>query len=248
MEIRKKLPYITNNLESVAKKYPKQWESYKAFSEQYPGDCLQMDGIVCPEIWENQKLKIMTFLKDSYRKKMDKYICTFILDLCNDELFNYNKRKIATWWNLLKWVNAIRVSLGESEIKDLQSIAHMNISKLACDGNESVYTRKGVLSEALDKDGGLLYQQYKAINPNIVICGNTYPYFLQLLSKHSNDKLEEKVIFKKSLRGKEPLYCYLIGRTIVFSAYHPCILNTKPEDFQSVISEHKQEIQEALGI
>ncbi|MBQ4269682.1 MAG: hypothetical protein IJB97_08550 [Clostridia bacterium] len=250
MDVRKKLPYTKNNVEFVKGKYPKQWRSYKAFSERYPDACLQMDGIVNPDIWQGEKLKILSFLKDSYRINTNDYISTFVLDLCNlcnEELFKYNKTAIATWWNLLKWVNAIRVSLGENKVDTLQTIAHMNISKLACDGKESVYTRQGVLETAMQKDGELLYKQYKEINPNIVICGNTEYYFFKMLEEHSEQKPIIEEVFKGKIEGKKPLYCYLVNNsTIVFSAYHPCILNTKPEHFEIVIEKNKEKIHEIL--
>ena len=58
MGLRKKLPYKNNNAQNVIKNYPTQWEMYKDFSQRYPDTCLQMDGIVNPKIYENQKIKI----------------------------------------------------------------------------------------------------------------------------------------------------------------------------------------------
>lgn len=250
MGLRKKIPYKNNNAQNVIKNYPTQWEMYKDFSHRYPDTCLQMDGIVNPKIYENQKIKIMTFLKDSYRLETDNYISTFVLDLCNlcgDQLAEYNKRYIATWWGVLQWVNAIRKSLGENEVNSLQTIAHMNISKLACDGNESVYTRKGVLEEAIKQDGDLLYKQYKEINPNIVICGNNFVYYLKMIEENSGHKPKIKTIFEKTIEGKKPLYCYIVdNKTIVFSAYHPCILNTQPRHFEMIIGENKKEFENIL--
>lgn len=63
MNKREKLSYVHNNSEDIKREYKEQWESFKGFTLRYPDTCLQMDGIVKPEIWTGQRLKIMTFLR-----------------------------------------------------------------------------------------------------------------------------------------------------------------------------------------
>lgn len=262
--------YIKNNAKEKAKQYPRQWESFKAFAERYPNACLQMDGIANPDVWDKEKIKIMTFLKDSYRKDFSEYISTFIFDICNENLEKYEfKKSVRTWMNLLKWVNAIRAHLSEETSQDLKTIAHINISKLACEG---VNTRKGVLQDGIEKDGDLLYKQYQEINPNIVICGNTEKYFFDMLRREELRKngvdtslleydekavkayMQEKksegvlqILFNEKLRGKRPLYLYIMNNIIIFSAYHPSISKTLEEDFTAVIDNKKTELLNALG-
>lgn len=179
---------------------------------------------------------------------MEDYVSDFVLNLCNSDLTEYNdKREIPTWWNVFKWVNAIRESLGEEKETSLRSIAHMNVSKTACDGKKSVYTRAGALEEAIEEDVDLLYAQYKAIAPNIVICGNTFWYFSKML-QYGEGKVVKKIIFKEPIEGKRPLYCYEVNGVLVFDAYHPSFLRTKPSDYKFVIDKHQEEIRKILGL
>ena len=248
MNKREKLSYVHNNSKEIKSEYKEQWESFKGFAFRYPDTCLQMDGIVKPEIWTGQRLKIMTFLKDSYRTDMKDYVSAFVLNLCNSDLTKYkDKREISTWWNVFKWVNAIRESLGEEKESSLRSIAHMNVSKMACNGKESVYTRAGALEEAIEEDVDLLYAQYKAIAPNIVICGNTFSYFSKVL-QYGEGEVVEKIIFKEPIEGKRPLYCYEVNGVLVFAAYHPSVLRTKPSDYKLIIDKHQEEIRKILGL
>ena len=179
--MRKQLQYSkTTNAKEIEQNYSYQWQTFAPFVEKYPNACLQMDGVLHPDIWEKQELKIMTFLKDSYRENFEEHICTYILDILPTET-----TLGATWRNVLKWVNAVRNAFGKNKVINLQSIAHINVSKLACNGNISKNTPKGALSDAIEQDYALLYEQYKQINPNIVICGSTYHYFFDIFTNKS---------------------------------------------------------------
>lgn len=234
------LDFQDDNSMHVAEKYPKQWQIFEPFAVKYPYACLQMDGFADEHVWVNQKLKIMTFLKESYRYCNKNFISHYILDVLNEKEFAQLKAKDnTTWIKVFKWINAIRQALGEQQVSNLNSIAHMNLSKIAADANIRKDTPQWVLNEALQEDGQLLYNQFKSINPNIVICGNNFDYFLKMLKDHSATKPDVQTVFEEEIDGKRPLYIYVIdGHMIVFSAYHPASNKTSEDVFVKCIEEN----------
>ena len=147
------LEFQDDNSMQVAEKYPKQWKIFEPFAIKYPSACLQMDGFADEHVWVNQKLKVMTFLKESYRYCNKNFISHYILDVLNEKEFAQLKAKDnTTWIKVFKWINAKRQALGEHQVSNLNSTVHMNLCKISTYAKIRKYNPPMGSNEALQEN------------------------------------------------------------------------------------------------
>lgn len=193
------------------------------------------DGIVCPEKWFAQSMRVLFLLKEAYNNDPDyKGDCWDLLGY----LKRTDKNKGRIWAAVAEWQYAIENTTKDNipvfdswlgaDANDmeqyrktqsdwLKKCAVVNIKK----SNGRTRSKDKELSKFVKEDGELLKKQIEIINPTIIVCGSTF----HLLK--DNLKEPKKLIFgTDSCKLPPDRGCKRIGDTTVIAYYHPA--NRRP--------------------
>lgn len=241
---------MKNNLDSI---HPKVCESFAPFIEKYEfgkitdikigkkeiqiPHMLQTDGVI-DENYNQSSIRILLFLKDSYRSKTDFTKDDYLYNLAAAYPTLQTKRSCK---NLSEWVKCIVRELVGVLQDNFEHTALMNVSKL---GHYEIQSSWSLLWKIAKKDKSLLEKQFKVLDPNIIICGNTYDLFKFVMGVKEVEKIG-KIANRGKLR-KSPLSLYQWNERVIFDAYHPSLYNTKVEDFEDLITSHKEKIKQII--
>jgi hypothetical protein len=151
-------------------------EILNEWKERYSNQSFISDGINDQKLWNESDFKILFLLKEAYNSNKS----TNSWNLSN----HIKKRKAygRTFKPLGQWAYGIRQIIFNKNIVDflekgekinnaLMSSAVVNIKK----SNGTKKSNKTNLKMYVDNDWDLLSRQIISINPNIVICGRTFP-------------------------------------------------------------------------
>ena len=188
-----------------------------------------VDGIVNKERWDAASIKICFLLKECYfdseeyerdlhipNQNVEKHHWnSYIVNRGGHYIYNLAKHlKDHTpwmmWCKVNQWMKRIYSILGEVEDNPIQSIAIVNIKK--SEGRpQSNY--QDILNYAHD-DQCLIRKELEIINPDLVICGNTYDFCVK---ERLFDDIHEITTLTNFAHRK--IACS--GKTILFDCYHP---------------------------
>lgn len=217
------------------------------------------DGIVCPETWFSQSIRVLFLLKEAYNNDPDyKGDCWDLLGFLKDT----DKNKGRIWAAVAEWQHAIENTTKEhiptfdgwlgatvndmdkyrkKQCEQLKKCAVMNIKK---SNGKTASTDKDLLGY-VERDWDLLKKQIEIIAPTIIVCGST---FHLLKDKSKEPDSERKLIFgADSCKLLPDRGCKRIGDTTVIAYYHPA--NRRPaalnyygiaEMYQSLLKEEKK--------
>ncbi|WP_278554182.1 hypothetical protein [Parvimonas micra] len=183
----------------------KKWEE-KHFSNGYK--YFIRDGIVNPDIWYNMDCpKICYFLKEAYTYE-GKY------DLPNLVKELKNKEPWSMWKKVSVWTQAIHNAfLGDISYVDennyrenIDKIAVCNIKK----SNGNSHSEEKNLEKFLNEDLDELKEEILLINPDIILCGYTFRYLMEVLK-------DEDIIYDYK---NSPLFAIWKDKLII-DYYHP---------------------------
>ena len=243
---------MKNNLDSIQ---PKVCESFAPFIEKYEfgkitdiktgkkeiqfPHMLQADGII-DENYKQSNVRILLFLKDSYRSKTDATKDDYLYNLAAAYPTLKTKRSCN---NLSEWVKCIvRELLGVLQ-DNFERTALMNISKL---GHYDIQSSWSFLWEIAQKDKSLLKKQFNFLDPNIIICGNTYDLFKYVMGVEDVEEIGR--IENRGKLRKSPLTLYRWNKRVIFDAYHPSLYNTKVKDFEKLITSNRDKIKGIIEV
>ncbi len=181
------------------------------------------DGVMQPDEYFSKEIRIAWVLKEAYDKEdgtggdwsyFDLY--DRIIDLVNVQSF---KPIIQTSYsiqnNFIKYENLDEYD--REMIQIIKSVAIINTQKLPARNHSSTNDRD--LHQSIKKYSDLLERQLNFINPNVIIFGNTFKYYKDLL------KIEDSEIVKGNV-----WYVSKDGKLYI-SAYHPSQTQTSKKDY-----------------
>lgn len=141
------------------------------------------DGILNKDLWEKSPVKVLFLMKEAYESSTE----TAKEWALNEYLASKTLRELGKpmWWSVAHWLDGINKLIATGEVQPFdesyesdpqleeifQSCAIINIKKSS--GNSSSVSDD--LSTYVEKDWELLLQQIKTINPDLIICGKTFP-------------------------------------------------------------------------
>ncbi|WP_394388952.1 hypothetical protein [Shewanella woodyi] len=151
--------------------------------ELHKGKFFINDGILNQDLWYKAPVKVLFLMKEAYESSVE----TAQEWALNEYLASKTLGEIGKpmWWSTAQWLDGINKLITTGEVQpfdehyksDLkveeafQSCAIINIKKSA--GKSSSTTDD--LTKYVDCDWDLLLDQIKKINPDLIICGATYP-------------------------------------------------------------------------
>ncbi len=155
--------------------------------ELHKGNFFITDGIIDKQRWESSKVKILYILKEAYVSDPRE---TQEWDLCNHLTKGLTELKKKMWWTLSQWSYGINKLVETNEILQFNegfkndddfneaflSSAIINIKKSA--GKRT--SKKSDLSLYVENDWDLISKQIEEINPDLIVCGATWP----IIEKH----------------------------------------------------------------
>lgn len=154
------------------------------------------DGIIDINLWEKTDNKILFILKEAYGDYGD--LCRLIRD-------EWKGAKYKIWWTVSYWLYALQKMEGnsipvfpkdEAQFNEcsnyLLSSAVVNIKK--SNGRESS-DYDDVLKYAKE-DGNMLKEQITLINPDIILCGNTFDFFKEFWAEAIHPVSDTDFIYK----------------------------------------------------
>ncbi len=245
---------MKNNLDSIQ---PKVCDSFAPFIEKYEfgkitdiktgkkeiqfPHMLQADGII-DKNYKQSNVRILLFLKDSYRSKTDTTKDDYLYNLA--AAYPALKTK-GSCKNLSEWVKCIVRELVGVLQDNFERTALMNVSKL---GHYDIQSSWSLLWAIAQKDKELLKNQFNSLNPNIIICGNTYDLFKYVMGVKDVEEVEVGNIANRGKLRKSPLTLYQWNERVIFDAYHPSLYNTKVEDFENLTKSYKDKIKQIINV
>ena len=198
---------------------------------------LQTDGII-DKNYKQSNIRILLFLKDSYRSKTDSTKNDYLYNLAAAYPTLKDKKSCK---HIGEWVKCIVKGLVGVEQEDFAHTALMNVSKL---GHYEIQSNPSFLWEIARKDKELLKEQFNYLKPNIIICGNTYDLFKDIMDVQA-DEMGHIIANRGRLRNS-PLTLYQWDKRVIFDAYHPSRYNTKTEDFDELIKRYQDKIKQII--
>lgn len=136
------------------------------------------DGIIDNKKWVSAKRKVLILLKEAYDNSENPQG----FDLCQLIREDWRGARYKIWWLIAKWCYGIQQfegripDLSAAEFTDertsdaLLHAAVVNIKKSG--GKKS--SSDDEIKDFAKKDGLFIYEQIEKINPEIMICGNTW--------------------------------------------------------------------------
>lgn len=190
------------------------------------------DGVMYPDKYFNEDLRIAWILKEAYDEEDGtggnwSYFDLFVkesFDVSTSKTFNpiiyasYGLYNNFTKYGGMDWIH------DDPTMKEvLKNIAIINTQKLPSKNHSS--TADSDLYESVNEYSDLLKRQINLLNPNVIIFGNTFKYFKDLL------EIEDSEIVKG-------IVCHVAkGNKLYISAYHPAQTQiTKQEYVDSIVS------------
>lgn len=182
-----------------------EWEERHKFRSE---EGFIRDGIFDGEKWFSSQRKILFVLKEAYNEKEHKIknVCEYVRDVKKGP---FKK----TWWTVTNWAYAAQHTSEntspdfpskEKRREGLLSSAGVNIKKSDGRGTSDL---KDIAGYA-ERDGDLIRREIKLLDPDIVICGNTWDVIKNNVWNHEDIKpLFERI--------------FLIGRAHYLDLWHP---------------------------
>lgn len=179
---------------------------------EHHGNMFIPDGIINDEYWNKSKVKILFLLKEAYTKKTKTNQTAWDLRTHINKKINQKKVSDRTFKPIAQWAYGIEKVYFDNEVAPykesceemydaLSSSAIVNLKK----SNGIKSSNKRDLEGYVEKDWDLLSLQINEINPQLVICGNTWSLI--------NGKLIEKKKISDS--------AYLSNGIIYIDYWHP---------------------------
>lgn len=204
-------PNKKNDMEKKLESYDalmKEWKSSRPEYEDFSDDGILMEGI-----WNITIPKIMFLLKEPNSDFITIRGKGYSPKTGNSRLF---WRNINIWQFILTefWNNRIPLIEKISFIKEneVNSIAYVNLKK--CNENKSASDPRNILDYVKD-DCDFLQRQIELINPEIILCGQTFNFYKEIFS---SEMISEKV--------------YRTNNRLIIDFYHPACRIGYKETFQ----------------
>jgi hypothetical protein len=188
-----------------------EWEQLPEHKDQ----CFIRVGIIDHSRWERAPRKVLFILREAYdRKKRAE----------GDDLCQLLQRKNGpfskTWWTVANWAYAalhgtpdcIPTITKDSQPRRREALLSTAVVNLKKSKGVSTSDREDILSYARN-DAKLIHRQVELIDPQIVICGNTWKAARQVW------QAEAAAIYNRAFR---------IGERIFIDYWHPA--NRWPKD------------------
>ena len=211
-------------------------EIYRIYEANYP-DRIEdsapiTDGVYDAEKYLESRIKILWLLKEPYCEG-DGTGCGW--DLCDIAIkkgfFPINARKSPTFANMaytsygilrnipyedMPWINENDYEVN----KALLEVAHINISKMPAWTRSNFTSISGHF--AIWKD--IIFKQIQVLDPELIICGNTF-----LIIKYALSSIGDLKQFE--VPSMEWLPSYQHGSRLYIDAYHPAQTQTTREEY-----------------
>lgn len=199
------------------------------------------DGIINPEEWKKQQVKILFVLKEAYDKSAHNDAGLYAWDE-SEWVLKQNGRigKSKTWRRVYQWTKAILEQKSYSEIDDprwddgtLDKIAAINIKKT----NGKLRSVGEELREHAKRHSKELLAQIKMINPDVIVCG----YTCWLLDSALETVSEEPVRTIKNDRWKyktKSLSKNNEKEVTVIDFWHPACMGEDKEIYEKLIESY----------
>lgn len=182
------------------------------------------DGVMQPDEYFSKEIRLAWILKEAYDEEDGTGGGWSYFDLYDKVGFDLSKHKtfkpiIQTSYsihnNFIKYENLDEIDCEMMQI--IKSVAIINTQKLPARNYST--THDSDLQQSIKKYSDLLEAQLDFINPNVIIFGNTFKYYKDLL------KIEDSEIVKGNVwyvSKEDKLY---------ISAYHPVQTQTSKKDY-----------------
>jgi hypothetical protein len=202
------------------KEYIKQknilFEEWQQSGEHKGVKPFNKDGVIDPNIWYSQDLRVLFLLKEAYHK--EEYETYDLAEkLCENGPWDSMWRRVAEWGYGLRNTTAERIAdyngiygaSTKSLKEELRRIAIVNVKK---SNGKSESSWKDIQNYA-DADKDFLNRQIDLIDPTVIVCGYTFA--------HLNDFYCEASINKKDKNQYNPDGFYKYKNIMILDYYHP---------------------------
>lgn len=187
------------------------------------------DGIIEPIEWEKQSPKILFLLKEAYTNGGDGF------DLREELSDNAPYR---CWWQASQWIygilemNKTQLIPKFPEILDrgnkeeannyIKKIAVVNLKK----SNGKTLSNNQDLASYVDHDKDMLKQQIDLINPDIILCGNVFPFYKSIYDSENIIEIPDT-----------NAWCFIHKNRFVISAYHIANPSSRRDNFSELFQK-----------
>lgn len=151
-------------------------------TEKHKGSLFISDGILDDDLWQKSQLKVLFLMKEAYESSSEVKEDWALNDYLNKPLSVLGK---PMWWTMAQWLDGLDHLVRNGTVKPFnenykqdanldvlfQSCAIINIKKSA--GKSS--SNNEDLTSYVESDWTWIWQQIKRVNPDIIICGHTFP-------------------------------------------------------------------------
>ncbi|WP_348797507.1 hypothetical protein [Flavobacterium adhaerens] len=182
------------------------------------------DGVMQPDEYFSKEIRLAWILKEAYDEEDGTGGGWSYFDLYDKEGLDLSKHKtfkpiIQTSYsihnNFIKYENLDEIDSEMTQI--IKCVAIINTQKLPARNYST--THDSDLQQSIKKYSDLLEEQLDFINPNVIIFGNTFKYYKDLL-KIEDSEIVKGNVWHVSKDGK-----------LYISAYHPVQTQTSKEDY-----------------
>jgi hypothetical protein len=159
--------------------------------EIHKGKFFIADGIINKDLWDKAAVKVLFLMKEAYESSSNVVEEWALNDYLAGKKLNELGKTM--WWSMAQWVDGINKLVETGEVnsfdKDYKSNPKMEEAFHSCaiinikksSGKSS--STSDDLSDYVDSDWDLLMEQIQKINPDLIICGATYPLIESKLVK-----------------------------------------------------------------
>jgi hypothetical protein len=182
------------------------------------------DGVMQPDEYFSKEIRLAWVLKEAYDEEDGTGGEWSYFDLYDKVGFDLSKHKtfkpiIQTSYSIhngfIKYENIGEIDFEMKQI--IKSVAIINTQKLPAKNHSTTNDRD--LHQSINKYYDLLEAQLELINPNVIIFGNTFKYYKDLL-KIEDSEIVKGNVWHVSKEGK-----------LYISAYHPVQTQTSKKDY-----------------
>ena len=214
-----------------------EWKQDACFTAQAGSEHFAKDGIVCPEQWAKEEVKLLFLLKDTHGVCKDDDLLQY--------LHNTKGGNRATWRNTLRWASLLldgKPFSGEFNSDDAlnlyKRISVMNLKKTPGGG----HTDKKALKIFVRDNREYIRREIELISPTHIICCGTW--WQTVCYVFPECKIIREI--ESGINGKRE-HCEINAKTHAVNFYHPAQTRYSSETLQNeMLLIRKRLIQQTL--
>lgn len=185
------------------------WKQDACFTKQTGNEYFAKDGIVCPEQWAKEKVKLLFLLNETHGSSND------LLQY----LYNTKGGEGATWHNVVRWANLLLDGepfsgdfYTDDALNVCRRIAVMNLKKTPGAGRIDKKTFVPFVQENRE----YIRREIELISPALIVCGGNWRFVKKYIFSDCNFRSE----IQSGIKGYWQ-HCEVHPGMVAVNFYHP---------------------------